>query len=170
MELKTGRLILREFRSSDFEDYLAYILDGHLREMLGLRNVFDRPSALENFNWLMENRKFIAVCKKEDNRAIGHICMHPPLDAVARAKLFCNKHGASLSYALAAWEQHKGLMQEALTALCEYLRDAGKIDYLDAEYLSSNLPSQRLLEKLGFQYWGIEKFGETALTTVVLSL
>ena len=84
--------------------------------------------------------------------------------------LFCNKRGASLSYALAAWEQHKGLMQEALTALCEYLRDAGKTDYLDAEYLSSNLPSQRLLEKLGFQYWGIEKFGETALTTVVLSL
>lgn len=148
MELKTGRLILREFRSSDFEDYLAYILDGHLREMLGLRNVFGRSSALENFNWLMENRKFIAVCKKEDNRAIGHIYMHPPLEAVAGAKLFCNKRGASLSYALAAWEQHKGLMQGALTALCEYLRDAGKIDYLDAEYLFSNLPSQRLLEKL----------------------
>lgn len=71
MELKTGRLILREFRSSDFEDYLAYILDGHLREMLGLRNVFGRPSALENFNWLMENRKFIAVCKRKTTEQSG---------------------------------------------------------------------------------------------------
>lgn len=170
MELKTGRLILREFHSADFEDYLAYILDVHLREMLGLGNVFDRPSAQANFDWLMENRKFIAVCKKESGRVIGHICLHPPLDAIAGAKLFCNKRGASLSYALAAWERHQGLMQEALTALCGYLRDAGAVDYLDAEYLSSNLPSQRLLEKLGFQYWGIEKFGEIVLTTVVLSL
>ena len=170
MDLRTDRLILREFQDADFEDYLAYILDDYLREMLGLGNVFDRPSALANFNWLMENRKFIAVCKKEDNRAIGHICIHPPLDAVAGAEPFCNKRGASLSYALAAWERRKGFMYEALAALCQHLQDAGELDYLDGEYLCSNLPSQRLLEKLGFQHFGAAEFDGIELTTVVLLL
>lgn len=167
MNLETNRLVLREFRHTDFDDYFAYIMDAHLRQMLGLGNVFDKPSALENFNWLMENRKFIAVCRKSDGRVIGHICMHPPLEAVAAAQPYCSMQGASLSYALAVWEQRKGYIYEALSALCGHLRDDEQIDYLDGEYLSSNLPSRYLLEKLGFQHWGIEDFDGIELTTVV---
>lgn len=170
MNLETSRLILREFRHTDFEDYYAYIMDAHLRQSLGLGNVFDEPSALENFNWLMENRKFIAVCTKETGRVIGHICLHPPLEAIAAAQPYCSMRGASLSYALAAREQRKGYMYEALSALCGHLRDGGQIDYLDGEYLSSNLPSRRLLEKLGFQHWGIENFNGIELTAVVRTL
>ena len=102
MDLRTERLILREFQDADFEDYLAYILDDDLREMLGLGNVFDRPSAL--------------------------------------------------------------------AALCQHLRDAGSLDYLDGESLRSNLPSQRLLEKLGFQHFGVAEFDGIELATVVLLL
>lgn len=75
--------------------------------------------------------------------------------------------GASLSYALAAGEQRKGYMYEALSALCGYLRNNAQIDYLNGEYLSSNFPSRRLLEKLGFQHWGLENFDGIELITVV---
>lgn len=167
MDLETKRLYLQEFQSADFDDYFAYIMDPHLQEMLGLNNVFDRPSALENFNWLMENRQFIAVCKKENGRVIGHICVHPPLESVAKAQPYCSMQGASLSYALAAGEQRKGYMYEALSALCGYLRNNAQIDYLNGECLSSNFPSRRLLEKLGFQHWGLENFGGIELITVV---
>lgn len=166
-DLETKRLCLQEFRSADFDDYFAYIMDPHLQEMLGLNNVFDRPSALENFNWLMENRQFIAMCKKENGKVIGHICVHPPLKSVAKAQPYCSMQGASLSYALAAGEQRKGYMYEALSALCGYLRNNAQIDYLDGEYLSSNFPSRRLLEKLGFQHWGLENFDGIELFTVV---
>ena len=106
-------------------------------------------------------------CKKTNSRVTGHICMHPPLEAVAAAQPYCSMQGASLSYALAAGEQRKGYMYEALPALCRHLRDDKGIDYLDGEYLSTNLPSRFLLEKLRFQHWGIENFDGIELTTVV---
>ena len=58
-------------------------------------------------------------------------------------------------------------MYEALSTLCGYLRNNAQIDYLDGEYLSSNFPSRRLLEKLGFQHWGLENFDGIELITVV---
>ena len=35
MNLETNRLVLREFRRTDFDDYFSYIMDAHLRQMLG---------------------------------------------------------------------------------------------------------------------------------------
>lgn len=166
--IDTERLILRPHTPADFEDYFGYIMDGELQRLLGLNGVEDRGSALETFQWLLDNLEFLAMVSRETGRAIGHICVHPPEEHVARAPEFQGKKGASLTFAIARAEQRKGLMLEALTALIGQRFRAGAVDYLECEYEPSNGASQRLQEKLGFQRWGSERLGDKELVINIL--
>lgn len=168
MYLETERLILRPHTPADFEDYFGYIMDGELQRMLGLNGVVDRASALETFQWLLDNVEFLAVVSRETGRVIGHICVEPPVEQAARAPEFQGKKGASLTFAIARAEQRKGLMLEALTALIGQWFRAGAVDYFDCEYQAANAASRGLQEKLGFQYWGKEPFGDVELVVNVL--
>lgn len=168
MYLETERLILRPHTPADFEDYFGYIMDGELRRLLGLNGVEDRESALETFQWLLDNVEFLAVVSRETGRVIGHICVQPPVEQAARAPEFQGKKGASLSFAIAKWERRKGLMAEALSALIGQMFRDGTVDYLDCEYPLFNTASRALQEKLGFQYWGKEQFGDVELIINIL--
>lgn len=168
MYLETKRLILRPHTPADFEDYFGYIMDGELQRMLGLNGVEDRESAMETFQWLMDNVEFLAVVRKESGKAVGHICVHPPYEGLAGDPSFRGKRGASLSFAMAAPERRKGLMAEALGALIENLFRDGTVDFLDCEYPLFNAASRELQRKLGFRYWGAERLGDVELIVNVL--
>lgn len=168
MFIETTRLILRDFKEIDFDDYFDYIMDDHLQYMLGLNDVTDRASALDGFRWLMNNREFIAIQKKEDNKVIGHICAHPPFESIANSLQCREKQGVSLSYALKASEQRKDLMTEAMAAFIGFLHEDKKLDFIDCEYSSFNIPSKELQKKLGFQEWGTETFDDVELVVNVL--
>ena len=168
MYLETERLVLRPHTPADFEDYFGYIMDGELQRMLGLNGVVDRASALETFQWLLDNVEFLAVVSRETGRVIGHICVEPPVEQAARAPEFQSKKGASLTFAIARAERRKGLMLEALTALIGQRFRAGAVDYFDCEYQAANAASRELQERLGFQYWGKEPFGDVELVVNVL--
>lgn len=168
MHVETERLILRPHTPDDFEDYFGYIMDGELQRLLGLNGVEDRESALETFQWLLDNLEFLAVVSRETGRVIGHICVHPPQEQVTRAPEFQGKKGASLTFAIARAEQRKGLMLEALTALIGQRFRTGAVDYFDCEYEPSNGASQGLQEKLGFRYWGTEQCGDVKLIINIL--
>lgn len=168
MRIETERLILRPHIPADFEDYFAYIMDRELQNMLGLRGVDDRASAQETFQWLLENGEFIALIGRDSGRVIGHICVQPPIEKVACAPEFKNKRGASLSFAIAKWERRKGLMLEALKGLIGQRFREGAVDYFDCEYEAANAASRGLQEKLGFQHWGKEPFGDVELVVNIL--
>lgn len=165
MCIETERLTIRPHTPADFEDYFGYIMDGELQRMLGLNGVEDRESALETFQWLLDtdHGEFLAVVSRETGRVIGHICVQPPVEQVARAPEHQGKKGASLSFAIAKWERRKGLMAEALSALIGQMFRDGTVDYLDCEYPLFNTASRGLQEKLGFRYWGTEQFGDVEL-------
>ena len=167
MYIETERLILRPHTAADFEDYFGYIMDGELQQMLGLRGVDDRASAQETFQWLLDNVEFIAVVSKDSGKVIGHICVHPPVDKVADDLKFAGKKGASITFAIAKQEQRKGLMLEALQCLTAQMFREG-VDYIDCEYTPLNAASRGLQEKLGFQYWGTEQFGDEELIVNIL--
>lgn len=166
MKLNTARLVIRLFEADDFTDYYNYIMEPYLQEMLGLHDVSDRNSALLTFNWLMENRRFLALVL--DGTAIGHICIHPMYaDALGSDTRFDGKNGASLSFAIAKAYRRQGLMEEALRAVIAQLFDEGT-DYLDCEYITQNTPSGALQEKLGFRFYKEERFGDITLITGIL--
>ena len=167
MNLETERLILRPHTVEDFGDYIAYIMEPELQRMLGLNGVADRESAQETFQWLLNNVEFIAVVRKESGKVIGHICIHPPIGKVADDGTFAGKRGASITFAIAKQEQRKGLMLEALQCLTVQMFREG-VDYIDCEYAPLNTASRGLQEKLGFQYWRTEQFGDEELIINIL--
>ena len=168
MRIESPRLLLRPYTPEDFEDYFAYIRDRQLQADLGVEELDDRDCALINFQWLMENREFLALVSRETGRAIGHICVHPPDRVVAEAPEFQGKKGASLSFAIAKQEQRKGLMTEALEALIPALFQRDGLDYLDCEYTPGNTASGAVQKKLGFRYWGTERFEGVELLVHIL--
>ena len=169
MYIETKRLIVRPHTPADFEDYFGYIMDGELQRMLGLNGVEDRESALETFQWLLDNVEFLALVSKESGKAVGHICVHPPDEKLADDPVFRGKRGKSLSFAMATPERRKGLMSEALETLIGKLFKEGTVDYLDCEYPLFNAASRELQKKLGFQYWGTEWLEDTELVINVLT-
>ena len=143
MRLNTDRLIVRDFMNHDFPDYLAYIMDQELRRALGLNGVTDEVSARETFDWLIKNRTFLALEKKETGTVIGHICIHPPYAPPANDPVYRGKKGCSLF-------------------------SQGKADYIDCEYTVGNAASKALQEKLGFVLWGKESFDAEEVVISVL--
>lgn len=168
MRYETDRLVLRDFTSNDFNDYFDYIMEPELQYMLGLNNVNDRQSALENFNWLMENRKFVAVENKEDNKVIGHIAVHPSYEKLKTDPELKEKSGVSLSFAVAKPYRRKGFMTEALKSLIENIFKDNSVDYIDCEYTSFNDASKELQEKLGFEYKYTEMFDNITMYINIL--
>lgn len=166
--LETRRLVIRPYVFSDFDDYYSYIMDPELRFMLGLDDVTDRPSAEAAFQWLLDNREFLALINKRAEKAIGHISIHPPYEALLKDPAFHQKSGCSLSFAIAKSARRKGLMEEALRRLIRELFASRPIDFIDCECTSFNGASQALQKKLGFSFWGREHFGEIELFIHVL--
>ena len=169
MHQETERLIIRTFAEDDFADYFAYITEPEHMRMLGLNGVTDEASAKETFDWLMKNRMFLALEKKETGRVIGHICIHPPYAPVAGDPALAGKTGCSLSFAIAQSERRKGYMEEALRAVIAVLFSASGTDYIDCEYTENNSASRALQEKLGFAYWGREALDDTTLIINLLN-
>ena len=143
-------------------------MDAELQQMLGLNGVEDREAAWETFQWLLENSEFLAVVSKGSGRVIGHICIQAPNDKAANAPEFEGKKGGSLSFAMAKGEQRKGLMLEALRSLIAQKFREGAFDYFDCEYEPNNVASHGVQEKLGFQHWGKDRFGEQVLIINIL--
>lgn len=169
MYIETERIILRPYSEADFEDYFAYIMEPELQHMLGLNGVTDRNSAYAAFQWLMEKREFLAIIEREQSRAIGHICLHPPYEKIAADPVFAGKRGISLSFALAKEYRKKGLMTEALTALIEHIFLTNKADFIDCEYTSFNTASEAVQRKLGFEYYCTEQLDGVTLISNILT-
>lgn len=166
--IETPRLLLRPYTPDDFEDYYAYIKDRQLQADLGLEGMDDRDCAIINFQWLMDNREFLALTSRETGKCIGHICVHPPDRVVMEAREFQGKKGASLSFAIAKNKQRKGLMTEALEALVPELFQRDRLDYLNCECTPDNTASAALQARLGFRYWGTEWFEGVELLVYIL--
>ncbi len=168
MQLKTERLRIRPYSEADFEAYYRYIMDPKLREMLG-EHVSDRADAEETFQWLLQNRTFLALVDRTDGTVIGHICLHPPLESVSKDAAFSGKTGFSVSFATAPERQRMGYMEEALRALIGAYFQNGTADYFDCEHTPDNTASGALQQKLGFVRWGRESFDGVELIVNVLN-
>ena len=168
IRLETERLIVRPYGQDDFPAYFEYVMDPDLQAKLGLNGVTDEASAKETFCWLMKNCIFLALVRKADGKAIGHIALHPPFDSLSNDPEFQGKTGYSLSFAIATKEQRRGLMGEALEALIPELFQHQGADFLDCEAEPSNTACLSLQQKLGFTLWRRERWYGTELVIQVL--
>lgn len=162
MYLETERMILRTYRQEDFEDYCAYIIGDEERGRMMLTDpIYTVEEARDAFDWKLnrETERWYAMClKDEGGKVVGGITIHPvPEEWAARPELL-GKRGVSLSYSTAPLYRRRGLMEEAVRAMIDYLFREEDIQYINCGYMDYNLPSGRMLEKLGFTYFLTDTF------------
>ncbi len=147
--LETPRLMIRQFRDSDLEPFLAYRNDPAVYRYQGWKVPFSRQAGLDFIakmkaavpgvpgEWLQ-----LALEHKESGAMLGDVAFHLTSS---------NPRQAYLAYSLArsAWGQ--GYATEAARKLLDYLFRVRDLHRVIADCDVDNAASIRLLERLGFR-------------------
>ena len=146
--LTTDRLILRKFQETDAADCFEFLGDKSCCYNDGGYEPFDQMN--EEYYALMDRfanqpmRKMIVL--KSTGRVIGTINLMEVNDRAVETY--------EIGYVISPIYQRQGYAFEAVSALCGCLLDELRLDMIIAGAIESNLPSHRLLGKLGFVYEG----------------
>jgi [ribosomal protein S5]-alanine N-acetyltransferase len=146
--LETERLALRNFKSNDWEDLHAMIVQ---YKASGYAD-YDQPwpTSPEEIkgviNWFASGDQFLAVCLKDTRQFIGFVALNPETD---EGSLVYN-----IGYVFKADFHGKGYASEACRAVLAHAFRTLLAQGVVAGTAAVNLPSCKLLEKLGFQKTG----------------
>jgi RimJ/RimL family protein N-acetyltransferase len=146
--LETERLFLRQFRDSDLEVFLEYRNDPEVAKYQGWDVPYPKKKAIKfvehmksavpmQSQWLQ-----VAVELKSTQRMIGDVAFFIKRD---------DERQALIGYSLARPFWGKGYAVEAVSCLLAYLFNDLNLHRVIAECDVENVPSWRLLEKLGFR-------------------
>lgn len=156
--LTTNRLILKIEDSSKAEDVLSFY-----KRNSDLFDAFE-PTRPENFYTLAFQKasmtyEYSEIVKGKTLRYYVYLKERP--DTIIGSVNFCKmEHGpfshTSMGYKFDKSYHKKGYALEACEAAIPVIFNNYKIHRIEARVSPNNYPSIRLLEKLGFQYEGIE--------------
>ncbi|MBE6115804.1 MAG: GNAT family N-acetyltransferase [Erysipelotrichaceae bacterium] len=147
--LETERLILREWKTSDLEDFFEYASVEGVGEMAGWshhKSIMESQMILNSF---INNRKTFAIVYKENNKVIGSIGIEF-YGSVEKLTEFARLKGREIGYVLSKDYWGKGLMTEAIKCVTDYLFNVLDYDFLLCGYFDFNTRSARVQEKCGF--------------------
>lgn len=141
LNIKTERLILRNFRETDGPALYSYLHNPRSSCFFSLR-LSDEVAASAEAKKRSTDNNYIAVCLKANDELIGDLFAMPEEDALSVGWNF-NPNFAGQGYAF-----------EAAHALFTYLFDEQHARRLYAYVEDTNQPSQRLCQKLGMRLEG----------------
>lgn len=150
LNIKTDRLVLRPFASSDLDDFYAYASIPGLGESAGWPHHKDIETSKKVLEGFKERKNVLAI--ELDGKVIGNIVLRPADEEFF--KDFKGKKGGELGFVLAPAYHRQGIMTEAVRALLSYAFDKLKIDYVAAGYFRGNFKSRWFLQNFGFKYYG----------------
>lgn len=151
MELKTGKYMIRDWRTLDSSSIVKYANNKNI--WANLRDGFPHPYQLsdaENFlsNVARQNpRKFFAIANNKE--AIGSIGLRLGEDV--------HRFTAEMGYWLAEPFWNKGIMSKIVIRFTEFAFEKFALNRIFAEPYTENTSSVRVLEKAGFVLEGTLK-------------
>ena len=149
--LETSRLILRPFEERDYAQVYEYTNLQTVHCFADMR--FDSlEAAKQEVLRRQEDAEFYwAICLKESGRVIGEVFAHPEQTAPGAAAM----DTFSPCWMLHPDAQGKGYAYEAVRAFFDYLFHQKGARRIYAYTEDTNLPSQKLCEKLGMRREGV---------------
>lgn len=147
--IETERLILREFNESDLDDFFEYASAEGVGERAGWYHHKTKMVSKEILNLFIEEKKTFAVVFKENNKVIGSLGIEKYGREESLSEFFDYK-GREVGYVLSKDYWNKGLMTEAVKAVCNYLFNELDYDFLLCGYYLFNEQSKRVQQKCGF--------------------
>ena len=146
--LKTKRLILRDFKISDVNDFFAYASVPGVGEDAGWphhQTISESETVLKNF--IARGNEY-AIVYKENKKVIGSMGIYDKLDLT----IYENNNQKEIGYVLSKEHWGKGLMTEALKRVIAHLFDEIHVYALWCYHFDFNHRSQRVIEKCGFKF------------------
>lgn len=144
MKLETDEIFLRSFVLEDLEDVFEYCSYKSVGDMAGWQAVRKLSEAKEDLDRWVKLRNFFAIVYKKNEKVIGHINIQED-----------SEEGRSdtreLGFALHPDYQKRGLMNQAVKLIIAQLFSEN-VRYIWACCFKENIPSKKLIEKLGFVF------------------
>ena len=149
--IETGRLILREVTSTDSTNMLTYLSDEMVMKHMGLVPFQTEEDVLDEISWyqsIFEEGTGIrwGITLKDSGEVIG---------SCGFLNRLSKHHRADVGYELSKDFWGKGIASEALEAVVRYGFQHFQLERIQALIEPNNLPSQKLVEKIGFKREGL---------------
>lgn len=147
--LETERLILRNWKESDLDDFYEYARVDGVGEMAGWphhQNIAESQRILTDF---MANDEEYALVLKAQNKVIGSLGIHHK----TKDPQYQAEEQREIGYVLSKKYWGQGLIPEAVRAALKYAFEELDVDVLWCAHFSTNLRSKRVIEKSGFRFY-----------------
>lgn len=141
MELKTHRLYIRDLQEDDWTKMKNIFNDFNNSKYVA----YDRPLPTEDTEiealtkQFVENGLFFAIYLLDKNKMIGYVCFHK------------DEEKYDLGYCFHSTFHSNGYAYESISALIDYFIQEYNAATFTAGTAIDNIPSCKLLEKLGFK-------------------
>lgn len=147
--LETERLILRNFKESDLDDFYEYAKVPGVGENASWPHHEKIESTKKILKDFIEKDEVYALVLKEKNKVIGSLGIHKT------TKFKENKSDVKreIGYVLSKDYWGKALMPEAVKAAIKYAFEELNVDVLLCGHFNFNLKSKRVIEKCGFEFY-----------------
>ena len=156
--IETERLILRNFKESDIDDYFECVSQEDVLPRIGVDFYVDKEKAYERL--ISESQKPLrfAIVLKENNKVIGNISLNEP--KVERySEIEIDEKTKELGYFLSHDYWGKGIMPEAGVGLLKYAFDKLGVTKIVCGTKTLNKQSLRVQEKIGLKVHSIKDDG-----------
>lgn len=153
MRLETERLVLREFRDADKRLYADIIGDPHVRRFYpGVGSYVDADAGIERakLRLIEHGFSFLALERKADGAFLGMLGM-APFEPVVRQAI-PGEPRVEIGWQLHQQFWGQGYAPEAGRAMLDFAWTTAKLPEVVAITFRGNLPSRRVMEKIGMAY------------------
>lgn len=149
--ITTSRLILRPFHKEDNASMRKYWVSNPAIQKMYSEPIYtteaETATLLDKWITSYANQNYYrwAISLKEKDDCIGQIAYFLVDDT---------NHFGEIEYCIGEEFQNQGLMTEAVTAILHYGFEQIHLNKVQVCHKSTNMPSQRVIEKSGFVYEG----------------
>jgi len=161
-EIKTDRLLLRQFLSDDAPEVKRMAGDYEVAKgTLSMPHPYEDGAAEE---WIAGH----GSARKKSEELSWAICLRTNsllIGAISLMEISSRHNRGELGYWIGQEHWNHGYCSEATTAILDYSFNTLKLHKIFAEHFASNPASGRVMEKAGMSYEGtlrshVERFGE----------
>lgn len=153
MKIETQRLILRNYKMSDLQDYWHYVQMEDVGPRCGWPAYTSKDAAKERLKLETTKPLQFAIELKENHHVIGSVeLMETKPDRYAGFDLSNSKE---IGYLLSKDHWGHGYMPEAVNMVLEYAFLKLKLDKVYISHAQKNTNSGRVQDKVGFKIIGI---------------
>ena len=148
--LETERLLLRGLHQDDLTDIHEIYSMPEVAESAGWSVSESTEMSKARLQQYIADNETLAIVLKEDKKIVGTVSLQKrdwadyPIDG--------NRHGREFGFDLNKNYWGRGLMPEAVTAVCEYCFSCLRYDFLTVGHFVGNYKSERTIQKCGFLF------------------